>query len=97
MIADQMVEKSEEASRILKLMSHPQRLMILCLLADGEMTVGQLEEKCKASQSAVSQFLTRMRIEGLLESRREGSFIHYRVSDPKIIKIVKSLNKIFCE
>lgn len=93
----QLKSQSEEVSAILKIMSHPQRLMILCSLIDGEKTVGELEEKTMASQSAVSQFLKAMKLEGLIESRREGQFVLYRIADPRVLELMKSLFRIFCQ
>lgn len=58
--------------------------------------MSELEKSCDASQSAVSQFLNRMKSEGLVSSRREGSFVFYRISDPRIQQLVRAMHKIFC-
>ncbi len=92
-----MKENCQEVASLLKTIAHPQRLMILCHLAQAEMSVSELQSECTISQSQVSQFLLRMTKQGLLTSRREGNFIYYRLSDPKTIKLMKSMNKIFCE
>ncbi|MEW6353035.1 MAG: metalloregulator ArsR/SmtB family transcription factor [Pseudomonadota bacterium] len=91
-----LVERCELAAHTLKALAHPQRLQILCYLTSGEKTVGELEALCAGSQSAVSQFLARMRAEGLVAARREGQFVFYRISDPKIFKLIESLRKVFC-
>jgi DNA-binding transcriptional ArsR family regulator len=88
--------RSEEVASLLRQISHPQRLLILCTIGQGEKTVGEIEEACGASQSAVSQFLKSMKLSGLLDSRREGKFIYYKIEDPKILELIKSLYKIFC-
>jgi DNA-binding transcriptional ArsR family regulator len=88
--------KSETVANLLKILSHPQRLIILCSVANGEKTVGELERECGASQSAVSQFLKSMRLEGLIESRRKGQFIYYEIADPQVLELMKALYKIFC-
>lgn len=89
-------QKGEDVSALLKQLSHPQRLLILCYLVDGEKSVGEIEEACGASQSAVSQFLKTMRLEGLVESRREGKQVYYKISDERVHELMKSLFKIFC-
>ncbi len=81
---------------ILKAISHPQRLMLLCHLAHGEKTVGELETLCGGSQSAISQFLKLMKLEDMLISEKRGLFVYYRIHDPKVKKLVYSLHKIFC-
>jgi DNA-binding transcriptional ArsR family regulator len=85
-----------EVSGLLKHMSHPQRLLILCSLAEGEKSVGDIEVACGASQSAVSQFLKGMRLEGLIGSRREGQHVYYEIADPRLLELMKSLYAIFC-
>lgn len=89
--------KSEGVAALLKQLSHPQRLLILCALAEGEKSVGQIEEACGASQSAVSQFLKAMRLEGLVEARRDGKQVFYKIKDDKLYKLMKSLFDIFCK
>ncbi|MGE0631952.1 MAG: ArsR/SmtB family transcription factor [Pseudobdellovibrionaceae bacterium] len=80
----------------MKQLSHPQRLLILCCMAEGEKSVGEIEEACGASQSAVSQFLKGMRLEGLIESRREGKQVFYKIVDKRILDLIRSLYHIFC-
>lgn len=89
--------RSKEVALLLKQLSHPQRLLILCSMAEGEKSVGEIEEICGASQSAVSQFLKRMQLEGLIEPRREGKFIYYRIVDKRIHALIKALYQIFCK
>lgn len=93
----QLKKKSEDVAALLKQLSHPQRLLILCGLSEHEMSVGEIEESCGASQSAVSQFLKAMRLEGLVESRREGKQVFYRIADERVHDLMKSLFKIFCQ
>lgn len=93
---EDLKEKSVEVAEVLKTLSHPQRLFILCLLMDGEKSVGEISEMSDLSQSQTSQFLVRMQKEGLLTSRKEGNFSMYQISDKKIQKLILSMNKIFC-
>lgn len=91
-----MKKNCEHVSGVLKALAHPQRLMILCHLAEGEKTVGELQELCTLSQSAVSQFLKRMKLENLIDSEKRGLFVHYRIVDPDVKKLMNSLYGIFC-
>ena len=95
-IAD-MKNKCDNVARMLKALSHPQRLIILCTLSEGEKTVGEIEQACNASQSAVSQFLNRMRLEGLVHSEKRAQFVYYNIKDPQVKQLIKSLYKIFCK
>ena len=91
-----MIEQCDSTAQTLKLLAHPQRLLILCHLSEGERTVSDLEAVCQASQPQISQFLTRMRAEGLIASRREGKYIFYAISDQRVLKLIRALHKIFC-
>lgn len=88
--------KGEEVSALLKQLSHPQRLLILCSLVEGEKSVSQIENSCGASQSAVSQFLKGMRLEGLVEARRDGKQVFYKIVDERVLRLMRSLYQIFC-
>lgn len=88
---------SEDVVALLKQLSHPQRLLILCSLAEGEKSVGDMEKACGASQSAVSQFLKGMRLAGLIEARREGKQVYYKIVDERVLDLMKSLYHIFCK
>ncbi len=91
-----LAKNCESTAAILKALAHPQRLMLLCQLASGPKTVSELEEGCDASQSAVSQFLGRMKSEGLLRSTREAQFVRYEIADERILKTIQALQKIYC-
>ena len=92
----EMKNNCNNVAAILKAISHPQRLMLLCHLADGEKTVGELEKLCGGSQSSISQFLKLMKLEDILTSEKRGLFVYYRIHDAKMKKLVFSLYKIFC-
>lgn len=92
----QLAEQCESISGILKAIAHPQRLKILCRLAESESSVSQLEAYCEASQSSVSQYLNKMKSEGLLSSRREAQNIYYKIASPELLKLMKALQRIFC-
>ena len=94
--ADSMLEQCDAVAHLLKLLAHPQRLQVLCHLSMGEKTVSDLGELCDASQSQLSQFLQRMRAEGLVSSRRDGKFVRYAIQDPRVLKLMRSLHDVFC-
>lgn len=91
-----MIHNAERAAAFLKAISHEGRLLILCHLADSEKSVGELEELLSARQAAVSQQLARLRYEGLVESRREGKTIYYRLGDERPRQIIDVLYEMFC-
>lgn len=89
--------RSESVAGLLKQLSHPQRLLILCSLVEREKSVSEIELACGASQSAVSQFLKGMRLEGLIAPRREGKQVYYKIVDMRVLELIRSLYKIFCK
>jgi DNA-binding transcriptional ArsR family regulator len=91
-----IAEKCESVAGVLRALSHPIRLKILSRLVEQERSVNELTEMCATSQSAMSQFLKRMRTEGIVASRREGQFIFYRISDPKLHKLMRAMSDIYC-
>ena len=93
---NEMQDRCVEVSGLLKHFSHPQRLLILCFLAEGEKHVNEIQEAVGLSQSQTSQFLKRMQAEGLLESRREKNYSHYSIASADVLKLLKALKKIFC-
>ncbi|QEE35264.1 winged helix-turn-helix transcriptional regulator [Octadecabacter sp. SW4] len=85
-----------EAADVLKALSNPQRLRLLCALLPGERCVGDLEEALGASQSYVSGQLARLRAEGFVACDRDGRTIRYRLADPRIGPILERLYEVFC-
>jgi DNA-binding transcriptional ArsR family regulator len=94
---DQMVENATTASNFLKAISHEGRLMILCHLVTGEKSVTELEDLLAARQAAVSQQLSRLRLEGLVIPRRDGKAIYYRLADDRPRRILEVVYELFCE
>ena len=86
----------DRAAQFLKSIAHRDRLKVLCGLLDGEQTVATIEEQVGASQSAVSQHLARLKLEGILAARREGRQIYYSISDPTVRDLIKLLYLRFC-
>jgi len=91
-----MDEAAGEAAEILKVLSNPARLRLLCALLPGELCVSELEEALGASQSYVSGQLARMRSEGLVACDRDGRIIRYRIADARIAPIIERLYEVFC-
>lgn len=91
-----MARSCEEVCLILKALSHPQRLMIMSHLVTGEKTVSELMDLCEISQSQISQFLTRMKAEGLLTCRRDGKFQFYSAADDRVLQLMQAIQGIYC-
>ncbi|MGK7752525.1 MULTISPECIES: ArsR/SmtB family transcription factor [Roseovarius] len=93
---EKMMKNAQRASNFLKAISHEGRLMILCHLASGEKSVTELEDLLSARQAAVSQQLTRLRLEGLVTPRREGKAIYYSLTDDRPRQIMEVVYDLFC-
>lgn len=94
----EMEEKSVEIADILKFLSHPQRLLILChLLHHGKKTAGEIVTFTSLSQSATSQHLAVMREAGILETERNGNSINYHLKDERIATLLTAIATIFCQ
>lgn len=96
---DKKREKLEGAVGLLKLLSHPVRLSILCnLLHNGEMSVSEIveAEAGAAGQSQISQFLGKMRSEGLVSSRKEAQTVFYKIDSPQAQRVTQALYEIYC-
>lgn len=92
----QMQERAREASDLLKAMANPQRLRVLCLLIEREMSVGELNALVDLSQSALSQHLAVLREKELVTTRREAQTVYYSVSDGLVHDIIETLHGAFC-
>ena len=93
---DKMAGNVVQAVNFLKAISHEGRLMILCYLASGEKSVMDLEELLSARQAAVSQQLSRLRLEGLVTPRREGKVIYYSLTDKRSTQIMAVVYDLYC-
>lgn len=86
----------EQAVRSLKVIAHPSRLKILCILRLGEQTVQNLERYTGIAQATLSQHLSVLKDRGVLASRREGNFSFYRVANDEIVELFNLIRKIYC-
>lgn len=91
-----MQQHAGDAAALLKALSNESRLMIMCTLMEGELTVGQLNDIMPLSQSALSQHLAALRQAELVQTRRQAQTIFYRLSGDNSIKIIEVLHSIFC-
>jgi DNA-binding transcriptional ArsR family regulator len=94
-IAQAMMGHADAAAAVLKALSHEGRLMILCHLAGGEKSVTELETLLGQRQAAVSQQLARLRLEGLVRTRRDGKAIIYSIQDLKVLRLVQVMPALF--
>lgn len=88
--------KAGEAAKFLKSMANDRRLVVLCELAKGERSVGELEEVAGLSQSALSQHLARLREARLVRTRREAQTIHYSLADSGVKRLIDVLHDLYC-
>jgi DNA-binding transcriptional ArsR family regulator len=92
-----LTRQAGQAARLLKLLGNEKRLLVLCFLAvRGEMTVGELVDVVKLSQSALSQHLGKLRADGVVAFRRSAQTLHYRVVDPRALQVLQVLKEIYC-
>jgi DNA-binding transcriptional ArsR family regulator len=93
---DQLMQQARKASEFLKALSHESRLLVLCLLAEKERTVSDLETLLALRQPTVSQQLARLRLDGLVAARRDGKAIYYSLADENVRQVISMLHRIFC-
>jgi DNA-binding transcriptional ArsR family regulator len=91
-----MQAQAEEAAELLKALSNPQRLRVMCLLIDGEKTVGEINAEVELSQSALSQHLAVLREGGLVQTRRESQSVYYSVAPGPVHRLMRTLHDIYC-
>ena len=83
------------AARLMKLMASEQRLILLCKLGEGECSVGELAGHVGLAKSAASQHLAKLRAEGVVDTRREGQTIYYRLVDPAAARVIDTLCDVY--
>ncbi len=93
---EQMNEAADKASALMRTLGHKGRLLILCQLASGEKSVGELSESLDIPQSPLSQHLSRMRKEGLVQTRRQAQSIYYSLKADEAGKIIECLYGLYC-
>lgn len=91
-----LTEKAKTATNCLKALAHETRLLTICFIGDGEKSVQELEEYLGTTQSNVSQHLAKLRDRDILDTRKEGNQVFYRVKNPKVLKMIEVLQDTFC-
>jgi DNA-binding transcriptional ArsR family regulator len=92
-----MAHKAESVAGFLKGLASPQRLMILCCLAEGEHHVGALIAATGIAQTSMSQHLAKLREEGIVAVRREHRTLYYRIDHPAVLELMQTLYRHFCQ
>lgn len=90
-------DQVESIAGMLKTMSHPIRLKILCLLQDKEMTVGDIREEVKTTNANVSQHLSILRNQGIIGYRKDANFIYNRINDTRVLELMQTMRKLYCQ
>lgn len=91
-----MQQHAQAAAALLKVLANENRLMILCTLIAGEMSVGELNAQVPLSQSALSQHLASLREAGLVSTRKEAQTVYYSVQGDEAVKVIAVLQSIYC-
>ncbi len=93
---DQLMRNARKASDFLKALSHENRLLLLCLLAERERSVTELENILSLRQPTVSQQLARLRLDGLVTTRRDGKAVFYSLADENVRSVISVIYGIYC-
>lgn len=89
-------ESAAAAGQLLKTLANPDRLLLLCQLSQGERNVGELEALLGIVQPTLSQQLAVLRREELVDTRREGKQVYYRISSAQALAVINTLYQLFC-
>ena len=92
-----MIDNAKRASDFLKTLAHESRLIILCILAQGEKSVSELEQELNLRQPTVSQQLARLRADGLVSTRRDGKTIYYSLASDEARIVIGAIYDVFCK
>lgn len=92
----ELLGQARKASELLKALAHENRLLILCLLTEGEKSVSELENIMGMPQATVSQQLARLRFDRLVTTRRSGRTIYYSIASGEVSSVIKTLYDLFC-
>ena len=94
--ASEMQAHAADAAGLMKALGNESRLMVLCMLIEGEQSVSDLNDMIPLSQSALSQQLARLRKQGLVKTRRESQAIYYSLTDGPADRVINLLHEIYC-
>lgn len=88
--------KIKQAAELLKMLAHKERLIILCQLSEGELSVNQLLQNSSLSQSALSQHLAKLRELKVVQTRKVAQTVFYSLQDTKVVAIIAVLHQLYC-
>lgn len=94
--AKPLEKRAGEAARLLEALANTRRLTILCELAEGERSVGEMAPIVGLQQAALSQHLAKLRAEGIVATRRQAQMVFYRLASPAAAAVINTLADIFC-
>lgn len=89
-------EQIDVMAKMLKSISHPIRLKILCLLQDKELSVGEIREQVKTTNANISQHLNILRGQGVIDFRKDANFIYNKIADRRILELMQKMHQLFC-
>lgn len=92
-----LMRKARDASDLLKALAHENRLLLLCLIAEKERSVGELESILSLRQPTVSQQLARLRFDDLVTTRRDGSTVYYSLANDNVRQVIRVIYDIYCK
>ncbi|MDE6959268.1 MAG: metalloregulator ArsR/SmtB family transcription factor [Lachnospiraceae bacterium] len=93
-----MEEKAKKIAELLKLLANEHRLLILCALMKGPLTVGEIHSFTpNITASALSQHLNQLRMAGILESKKQGMNVIYRIRDQRVMSLLGAVKECYCE
>lgn len=93
----QLHDAADRASELLKNLANNHRLMVLCMLAEGEMSVAQLGEHIDLGQSPLSQHLARLRADGLVKTRKVAQHVYYSLDSEEAGEVIQTLHRLYCK
>jgi DNA-binding transcriptional ArsR family regulator len=93
---DAMRDAAGSACALMKVLSNPDRMLLLCQLAEGEKNVGELQELLGIVQPTLSQQLAVLRDEEMVETRRDGKNVYYRIASPQALAVLEVLYAQYC-
>lgn len=91
-----MAEHAAEAVALLKELANQNRLMICCVLVGGELSVAEINQQIPLSQSALSQHLARLRLAGLVDTRKDAQTVFYRLAGDRVMQVMSTLKSMYC-
>jgi ArsR family transcriptional regulator len=92
---EELRERADEVSGLLKLLANPNRLLVACELMEGERSVSEIEGRTGVRQPNLSRDLARLRAEGLVTTRRESKQVFYALADTRIQALMEALCAAF--